>query len=68
MYHFLFNKCFKTTRKSAHSGHPDSDSFHLWRLRKAAHVSLAISRASGSDSSGESSMKLSSSSSASSSY
>jgi hypothetical protein len=63
---YLFNKYFKTMRKSAHSGQSVVVSFQFLRLRRAAHVSLVIFAASESDSSGSSSsIKLSLSSSAS---
>jgi len=51
-----------TTRKSAHSGHSNSDSFHFLRLRNAAHASLVCSCASASLSSASSSLWSSSSS------
>ena len=56
---------------SAHSGHSNSDSFHFLRFRNDSHVSLVITLASSSDSSGSASSIKSSSfsdSSASSSY
>jgi hypothetical protein len=60
---FNRNRCDNTTRRSAHSGHSNSVSFHVRRLRRAMMASCVILLASGSDSSGSSSSIKSSSSS-----